>query len=42
VRAWREVFGFSKWILLFNLVGFVYARSADFIIGRLSATLMRP
>ncbi|RPI46364.1 MAG: lipopolysaccharide biosynthesis protein [Betaproteobacteria bacterium] len=33
--AWRELFGFSKWMLATNLVGFAYSRAADFIIGRL-------
>ena len=35
LSAWRGLFGFSKWMLATNLVGFAYARMADFIIGRL-------
>lgn len=35
LSAWRRLFGFSKWMLATNLVGFAYARVADFIIGRL-------
>jgi len=32
--AFREIFGFSKWLQLANIVGFVSGRSADFIIGK--------
>lgn len=32
----RELVGFSKWLLLTNLIGFVRTRFADFVIGRLS------
>jgi O-antigen/teichoic acid export membrane protein len=36
LRAWRELFGFSKWMLATSVVGVVSGRAADFIIGRLA------
>jgi len=36
LRAWRELFGFSKWMLATNVVRVVSGRAADFIIGRLA------
>jgi lipopolysaccharide exporter len=33
---WREVFGFSKWLLAGNVFGFAYLQSGTFILGRLS------
>jgi O-antigen/teichoic acid export membrane protein len=35
LTAARELFGFSRWMFATNLVGFAYARAADFIIGKL-------
>lgn len=35
LAARRELFGFSKWLFVSNLVGFLRHRSGDFIIGRL-------
>lgn len=32
--AFRELFGFSRWLLLSNALGFLYHRSADFIIAK--------
>lgn len=32
----RELFGFSKWLLLNNFLGFVYNRGTDFVIGKLA------
>ena len=34
LAALRELFGFAKWMQLANIVGFVSARSADFIIAK--------
>jgi len=36
LTAWRELFGFSKWLLLNNLVQLLTQRSADFVIGRIA------
>lgn len=34
--AWRELLGFSKWLLLNNFLLFLKARASDFVIGRIS------
>ena len=34
LAARHELFDFSKWILLNNLISFAYLRAADFVIGR--------
>jgi len=36
--AWRELFGFSKWLLLKNLVQLLTSRSGDLVIGRVVGT----
>jgi PST family polysaccharide transporter len=36
LTVWRELFGFSKWLLMNNLVQLLTQRSADFVIGRLA------
>lgn len=33
LRAWRQLLGFSKWILLNNFVSYFYLRSADVVVG---------
>jgi lipopolysaccharide exporter len=38
LKAAPELFHFSKWLLINNMVLFLYHRSSDFIIGRLSGT----
>jgi lipopolysaccharide exporter len=38
LAAWRELMGFSKWLLLKNLVQVLTNRSGDFVIGRLVGT----
>jgi len=34
VAAWRDLFGFSIWLFLNNIIMFLRLRSADFVIGR--------
>jgi lipopolysaccharide exporter len=34
--AWRELFSFSIWLFINNLLYFVRVRSADFIVGKIS------
>lgn len=34
--AMRELFGFSKWLQLTNILGFVSGRAADFIVARIA------
>ena len=34
LRAWRSLFGFSKWLLFNNVVSYLKERSSDFVIGR--------
>lgn len=36
LSAWRDLFGFSKWLLFNNILTFLRQRSADFVVGRLS------
>jgi O-antigen/teichoic acid export membrane protein len=36
LTAWNELVGFSKWLLVNNIVYFINTRSADFIIGKLA------
>lgn len=36
MAAWADLIGFSKWLLINNLLLFVRERGADFIIGRLA------
>jgi lipopolysaccharide exporter len=36
LAAMGELFAFAKWILLGNLVIFIFSRAADFIVGRLA------
>jgi lipopolysaccharide exporter len=38
LRAAHELFHFSKWLLINNIILFLYHHSSDFIIGRLSGT----
>jgi lipopolysaccharide exporter len=38
LAARHELFNFSKWLLLNNILNFVRLRSADFVIGRLSGS----
>ena len=38
LAAFRELFGFSKWLFLNNLLYFVRHRAADFIIAKVSGT----
>ncbi len=33
---WRHLFGYSRWLLLYNLVNFARERGTDFCIGRLA------
>jgi O-antigen/teichoic acid export membrane protein len=33
---WHDLFAFSKWLLLMNLINFVRTRLADFVIGRVA------
>lgn len=33
---WRELVGFSKWLLVNNMLHFLGARGADFIVGRMA------
>jgi lipopolysaccharide exporter len=33
--AFREIFGFSKWLQLANIIGFLSGRAADFIIAKI-------
>jgi lipopolysaccharide exporter len=35
-RAWRDLISFSQWLLIFNMVGNLYGRLANLIIGRLA------
>lgn len=35
-RRWAEIFWFSKWLLLNNLLAFVVTRFPEFVLGRLS------
>ncbi len=35
LRRWREAFDFSKWLLVGNLLLFLYTRADTFILGRL-------
>ncbi len=34
--AWRKLFGFSRWLFLNNLLGFLRYRAADFIVGKIA------
>lgn len=36
LRHWREAFDFGKWLLVGNLLGFVYLRADTFILGKLA------
>jgi O-antigen/teichoic acid export membrane protein len=38
LQARRELFHFSQWLLVNNLLNFVNGRASDFIIGRISGT----
>lgn len=33
---WRELFGFSKWLLFGNWLGFIYLRADTFVLGKLA------
>jgi O-antigen/teichoic acid export membrane protein len=35
LEHWRDMFGFSKWLLLTNAINFVRLRYADLVIGRI-------
>ena len=35
---WREILGFSKWLLANNVIAMVYARADTFLLGRLLGT----
>lgn len=36
VGAWRELYGFSKWLFVNNVIQLATRRSVDFIVGRLA------
>jgi len=36
LAAWRELFRFSKWLVLINFLNFLHNRSVDFIVGKIS------
>ncbi len=36
MSEWREVIGFSKWLLLNNVIGFAYLRADTFFLGKLA------
>lgn len=38
LQRWRELFGYTKWLLLNNVLIFLNNRGADFVIGRVSGT----
>jgi O-antigen/teichoic acid export membrane protein len=38
LAVWRELFHFSKWLVVKNMVQLLTQRSADFVIGRLAGT----
>lgn len=38
LERWRELFGYSKWLLLNNVLIFLNNRGADFVIGRMSGS----
>lgn len=38
LQRWRELFGYTKWLLLNNVLIFLNNRGADFVIGRVSGS----
>ena len=38
VAVWAELFGFSRWLFVNNVLGFLRHRASDFIVGKLAGT----